>query len=301
MNPGHTPVAGILGDVLAAEKLAKHVPLRASQRVEADVAVGRRQHVAGARAGADAGIALGDDASVFVPHRRYLGTREHGLLHTHIDVFAGAMARSAEHRQLRRGGRVGTRKGFGNGATDLQRLALRDPAQSAPATYRAGNQMGRLIVRIGSERAETRYGGENHGRIRALERLVADTPGLECLGSFARDDNVELLHQSAQLLAPLRRSGVQDHAALAGIEIEERSTGFAPRRGVMRPCREWPDRTGFVARIGPFDLHDVGSGREQPQHLPSSPRRLGTPGMRVGHIHQPLNVGQQILVGRAFA
>ena len=160
VDPGQRLVARVFGDVLAAEKLAQHVPLRPGQGIESDVAVRRRQHVAGAGTGADARVAFGREAPVFVEHRRNLGAGQHRLLHAGVYVVSAPMPGAADDGELGGGGGIGAGQRLGEVATHLQRLALRHAAQMAPAADCAGNQVRRLVVRLRPKRAKAGNRGE---------------------------------------------------------------------------------------------------------------------------------------------
>ena len=98
--------------------------------------------------------------------------------------------------------------------------------------------MRRFVVRQRSEGAKARNRGQDHRRIPPLERLVADAGGIQRLGRLPRDHHIVVLHQAGERFAPLGRIQVQRHAALAGVEKEERRAGLAPRLGILRPNRE---------------------------------------------------------------
>ena len=170
-----------------------------------------------------------------------------------------AVAPPAEQCELGCGGGEGAGKGLGSIAPDLQRLAFRYAAQVAPTAHRAGNQMRRLKVRMWTERTEPGHRRENRGRIPPLQRLVADSLGIQGLDRFPSDDDVELLDQSPELLAPVRRRDIQHDAALAGVEEKERGAGFAHGRRILGPRRERPEGAAVVAGDRAFDLHHVGA------------------------------------------
>ena len=193
VHPGHRSVARILGDVLAAQELAEHVPLRSGQGVEADVSVGRRQHVAGSRARADAGVPLRGGAAVLVHQRGDLRPGKHGLLDAYVDVVAAAVTSPAQRGQLGGCRREGTRESLRRVAAQLQGFAVGYAAQVTPAAHGTGDEVRRLEMGLRTERAETGDRGEDDGGVPRREGLVADPLRVKALGGFACDHDVEVL------------------------------------------------------------------------------------------------------------
>ena len=238
--------------------LARGQTKESAERERGDVAVGGLEDVLPAPVAADVAPVAGagdvDAANIPGGIRVVVGEGDR-LLHRLIDVLAAPGSGAVVVRDHRADDRLRGSLGVAlrGGGSDWR--AAGRAAERGEAAHRRADQIRRPPVRVGAVLPEGGDRGHHQPRIAGADRLPAQADRSQRAGRRRFDDEVGLIDEFEEELAPARLAQIERRAALGVVECPPEERAFGVRFVVVEGRA--PARAGGLA--GRLELDHVGA------------------------------------------